>query len=101
MYLDNHHDNKVCAWLGDLGRDLPYGEQLHWRAYNIAPEGSVSEIYYRRQIIAEFADSDRPEHLFKERYDDLRKACDECLGWQLLISGVVIKSLNKREDKHE
>lgn len=24
MYLDNHHDDKVCAWLGDLGRDLPY-----------------------------------------------------------------------------
>jgi hypothetical protein len=85
MYLDNHHDNKVCAWLGDLGRDLPYEEQLHWRAYNIAPEGSVSETYYRRQILAEFTDSDRPEHLFKDRYNDLRKACDECLGWQLLL----------------
>jgi hypothetical protein len=85
MYLDNHHDNKVCAWLGDLGRDLPYEEQLHWRAHNIAPEGSVSAIYYRRQILAEFADSDRPEHLFKERYDDLRKACDQYLGWQLLL----------------
>jgi hypothetical protein len=28
MYLDNHHHDKVCAWLGDLGRDLSYEEQL-------------------------------------------------------------------------
>ena len=24
LQIDNHHDDKVCAWLGDLGRDLPY-----------------------------------------------------------------------------
>ncbi len=24
MYVDNHHTDKVCAWLGDLGRDMPY-----------------------------------------------------------------------------
>jgi hypothetical protein len=85
MYLDNHHDDKVCAWLGDLGRDLPYEEQLHWRAHNIPPQGGVSETYFKRQILAQFTDSDRPEHLFRRRYHDLRQACDECLGWQLLL----------------
>ncbi len=30
-------------------------------------------------------DSDRPEHLFRQRYHDLSRACDECLGWQLLL----------------
>ena len=85
MDLDNHHDEKVCAWLGDLGRDLPYEEQLHWRAHNIPPEGDVSNTYFQRQILAEFTDSDRPEHLFGQRYHDLQKACDEYLGWQLLL----------------
>lgn len=85
MSIDNHHDNKICAWLGDLGRDLSYEEQLHWRSYNILPEGRVSETYFKRQIQNQFTDSDQPEHLFRERYNDLRKACDECLGWQLLL----------------
>ncbi len=85
MYLDNHHDDKVCAWVGDLGRDLPYEEQLHWRAHNIPPQGGVSETYFKRQILAQFTDSDQPEHRFKQRYHDLKKACDECLGWQLLL----------------
>jgi hypothetical protein len=84
IYIDNHHDEKVCVWLGDLGRDLPYEEQLHWRAYNIPPEGSISGTYFKRQILAQFTDSNRPEHLFRQRYNDLKKICDEYLGWQLL-----------------
>jgi hypothetical protein len=84
LYIDNHHEDKVCAWLGDLG-NLSYEEQLHWRTHNIPPEGGISEIYYKSQIQAQFTDPVRPEHLFKQRYHDLRKACDECLGWQLLL----------------
>lgn len=84
LYIDNHHEDKVCAWLGDLG-NLSYEEQLHWRAHNIPPEGGVSETYYKNQIQAQFTDSVRPEHRFKQRYHDLRTACDECLGWQLLL----------------
>jgi len=85
MSLDNHHEDIVCAWLGDLGRDLPYKEQLHWRAYNIPPAGGVSETYYKRQILAQFTDSSRPEHQFQQRYHDLRKACEKSLGWQVLL----------------
>ena len=85
LNIDNHHDDKVCVWLGDLGRYLPYTEQLHWRAHNILPEGGVSKTYFKRQILAEFTDSDRPEHLFKQRYHDLQEICKERLGWQLLL----------------
>ena len=85
IQIDNHHGDKVCAWLGDLGRDLPYQEQLHWRSFNIPPQGSVSNTYFRRQIMAEFADSDRPEHLFAIRYDQLQEDCRKLLGWQLLL----------------
>ena len=85
MQMDNHHADKVCAWLGDLGRDLPYEEQLHWRSHNIAPVGSVSEVYFKRQIMAQFADSDQPEHIFKYNYGKLHEACLRHLEWQLLL----------------
>ena len=85
MYVDNHHHDKVCAWLGDLGRDLPYNEQLHWRSYNIVPSGGMSSTFVKRQIDAVATDSDRPEHLFQQRYQILMKACSEILGWTLLL----------------
>lgn len=85
MQMDNHHSDKVCVWLGDLGRDLPYGEQLHWRSHNIGPVGSVSDTYFKRQILAEFSDSDRPEHNFCIYYSNLQSKCQEVLGWSLLI----------------
>ncbi len=85
LQIDNQNDDKVCAWLGDLGRDLPYKEQLHWRTYNFASETGVSEIYFRRQIDAQFTDSDRPEHIFQQRFDELKKTCQKQLGWPLLL----------------
>ena len=85
VYIDNHHDDRVCAWLGDLGRDLPYSEQEHWRQHNIPPTGGVSETYFARQIEAQFANSGRPEHIFKQRYHDLQKASQIHLGWQWLL----------------
>lgn len=85
VYIDNHFDDRVAAWLGDLGRDLPYEEQLHWRSFNIPPTGGVSETYFRRQILAQFADSDRPEHEFRKLYDRLQMSCKEYLRWQILL----------------
>jgi len=85
IYIDNHHDNIVCAWLGDLGRDLPYSEQTHWHQYNVPPTGGVSQTYFARQLGAQFTNSDRPEHIFKQRYDDLQKASQTHLGWQWLL----------------
>ena len=85
LQIDNHHSDKVCVWLGDLGRDLPYEEQLHWKSHNIAPVGNVSDVYYRRQILAEFTDSNQPDHIFKGLYIALNDACNKKLTWQLLL----------------
>ena len=35
-------------------------------------------------VQGEWASSDQSEHLFKQNYEQLQKACDEYLGWQLL-----------------
>lgn len=85
LQIDNHHADKICVWLGDLGRDLPYEEQLYWRSYNIVPVGTVSDEYYRQQICAEFTDSKQVEHIFINCYESLCDACSNHLGWQLLL----------------
>lgn len=82
--IDNNHDDKVCAWLGDLGR-IPYDEQLYWRAHNIPPTGTLSETFYSNQILAEATDSNRPDYLFISSYENLQNACRENLGWHLLL----------------
>ena len=85
MKIDNHDPDKVCVFLGELGI-LPYVEQCHWSQpqYNIPPEGGVSETFYRRMVQGEWANSDQPDILFKQNYDELQRVCEECLGWQLL-----------------
>jgi hypothetical protein len=82
--MDNHHGDQVCAWLGDLGRDLPYEEQLHWKAHNVSPKGTVSDTYFRRQLLNQWTTSNRPEDQFKRSYANLSKVSQEKLGWQIL-----------------
>lgn len=84
LTIDNHHDDRVWVWLGDLGEKLPYQERLHWKSHNIPPEGHVSETFFKRQILAEPLDSDRPEHLFMQRYQELEGVSQNLLGWQML-----------------
>lgn len=61
-------------------------EQLHWRTYNIPPEGaSISETYWSRQFQLRPMNSDQPDLLFKQRYQQLQEACNTHLGWQLLL----------------
>lgn len=84
MKIDNHDPDKVCVFLDHLGIHLPYAEQEHWRVHNIPPEGGVSETFGRRMILGEWASSDQPDILFKQSYEQLQMACNECLGWQLL-----------------
>ncbi len=37
IQIDNNHATHVSVFLGDLGRDLPYEERLHWRQFNVPP----------------------------------------------------------------
>ena len=84
-YIDNHHKDRVCMWLGDLGRDLPYSEQQHWRLHNIPPTDGISKTFFDRQLGAQFKNSDMPEHIFEQRYRDLQKMSQDNLGEQWLL----------------
>lgn len=85
LEIDNHHDEKICVWLGDIGTSLSYQEQMYWRSYNIPPQGKISETYFKRQILAEFTASDRLEHQFVSQYGKLMEDCNQHLGWQILL----------------
>jgi hypothetical protein len=86
MAMDNHLDDFVAAWLGDLGRDLPYEEQIYWRSFNVMPPSSgMSKTFFENQILAEWTDTDRPEHLFKEEYRQLAEESRKSLGWSILL----------------
>ena len=83
MKIDNHRADKVIVLLRDLC-SLPHTEQQHWRTHNIAPDGGMSSTFYKRNIKGEWANSDQPDILFKQSYEQLQEECNRYLGWQLL-----------------
>lgn len=84
IQIDNHLDDHVVAWLGDLGRDLPQQEALHWRSHNIPP-AEMSETFFRQQILGDWVSTDHPEHVFKHAYRQLATESKNLLGWQVLL----------------
>lgn len=84
LNIDNNHPDYVVVWLYKLGRELPPGERAYWRSFNIAPDGrGISEVNYRRNILAEWTDAQAPDLVFKESYRRLAKKWEERFGWSL------------------
>ena len=87
--IDNDLDSHVVAFLGDLGRDLPYEERLHWRQFNVPPEGGVSETQFRRGFMAEFADAKAPDLVFRREYTGLMERWQQLQGWTLFLQPAI------------
>lgn len=83
MNIDNDHDDRVLAFLGDLGRDLPEKEQLHWKAHNIPPDKGISETSWKRNFEAEFADPKQSDLRFKQRFAAVQEHWQKTAGWML------------------
>ncbi len=83
--FDDHHEETVNVWLGDLGRSLPYEEQLYWRSYNVASDQGVSDPFSTHQLLAKRIESRNPEHLFGQKYSKLGRKCEKLLSWYLLL----------------
>lgn len=84
LSIDNNHDDYIQVWLGDLG-GLSEKEQIYWRSFNIPNIGKVSDTYFKRQIMAEFADSNYPDHIFKAKYSELLEKSLKLLNWHVLL----------------
>ena len=81
--IDDDHDDKVCVLFDRLAL-LSDEELLHWRIYNIHPQGESSKTYLDRYVPGGIpTESNRPEHRFRNRYSALRQLCSTNLGWNL------------------
>lgn len=83
--IDNDLESYVTVFLGDLGRDLPYEERLHWRQFNIPPEGGVSETNFRRSFLAQFTDPKAPDLVFKSDYERFTEDWSAKFGWPFYL----------------
>lgn len=92
--IDNNHPNYVSAFLGDLGMDLPESERIYWLSFNISPQGGMSRTNFRRSFLAEFADPELADHLFKQDYRQLRLSWRNYMGWDLF------KNLHEGDQYH-
>jgi hypothetical protein len=95
MHIDNSHPTHVVAFLGDLGRDLPYRERLHWKAHNVPPphDAGISETSFRRSFLAQFAEPSSVDLIFRNEYQELKNAWRDKFGWSLFLDPA-------HEDKH-
>lgn len=81
--IDNNHDKFVVVFLGDLGRDLPSEEQIYWKSYNVLPDGSISEVNFRRSFLAQWTDPQRADLVFKSTFIQFQKNWEKTFGWPL------------------
>ena len=84
--IDNDLESHVIVFLGDLGRDLPYEERLHWRQFNVVPGGGISETNFRRSFLAQFTDSGAPDLMFRREYKRITRDWEKVHGWPLFLS---------------
>jgi len=85
IQIDNNNSDYVAVFLGDLGRDLSYKEQLYWRSYNILPEGKISEVNFKRSFLAEATDPNQIDLVFKLRFAHFSERWTEKMGWSLFL----------------
>lgn len=75
----------VHAWLGDLGEYLPYNEQLHWKQYNVLPEGGLGPATIKRELLAEPSEPDETTHKFKYEFEEFSEIWAKKFGWHLFL----------------
>ena len=84
LRMDNNLDDHVVVYLGDLGRDLGYEEQIYWKHFNVTPsDRRPSDTNFQRAFRAEFADPSAPDLLFKQSYTHLNETWTKKFGWPI------------------
>lgn len=86
LYIDNQKLDYVSAYLGDLGRDLPSKkEQLHWKSYNKAIDGSLSKTKFQRDFMSISTNPEAVDFIFKNKYIETNEKFKNKLGWNLFL----------------
>jgi hypothetical protein len=85
LRYDINREGLVHAYIGDLG-DLPYAEQLRWKAFNVEPSGGISERAYQADFLAEWNEAYDPLYSLKEilrRFPTQDGDGRTCLIWRM------------------
>ncbi|HSK73233.1 MAG TPA: hypothetical protein VK892_16155, partial [Pyrinomonadaceae bacterium] len=85
LRIDNNHSKYIIVYLGDLGRDIFYSEQKYWKSFNIVPDGKISEVQFKRGFLAEFADPESPDLLFKLLFQVVNEKWEKHFGWKIFL----------------
>jgi len=93
LRIDNHHDEHVIVLLGDLGY-LSHTEQLYWKHFNISPTGTFSETIFKRYFLAEFAEPETADLVFKSKFKQVQEKWATKFGWS------IFKPLNESDEYH-
>lgn len=83
VQIDNNHPDHIVVFLGDLGRDLPYKEQLYWKSFNVEPSGSMSEVNFRRSMLGQFTSPTKPDLMFKQEFGNFNDDWQRRFGWPM------------------
>lgn len=70
LYIDNQLPDCVSAYLGDLGRDLPYIEQKYWASFNIL-DGNISQVRYKRDFLVQATEPSSPIFRLQNKYKEV------------------------------
>lgn len=81
LHLDNNQSDYVMVFLGDLGH-LSYKEQLYWKGFNVATKGKISHTAWARGIEAKFADPEKSDLFFKQKYNVFQEGWEKKFGWK-------------------
>jgi hypothetical protein len=86
LHMDNDHTDYVVVHLYDLGQDLPESERAYWLSFNIPPHGrKLSETAYRRGFLAEFANPQKADLVFKQGYRRFNRSFRDAMGWDFFL----------------
>jgi len=80
--IDNNHQKYVIVFLGDLG-SLSNREQVYWKSFNVAPDGSMSQTTIKRSLCAEFASAQKSDLIFKFEFKQFSIKWKKKYGWEL------------------
>lgn len=85
MEIDNYHESYISAYLGDLGRDLPEKEQIHWKSYNILPPGKISKVAFCRDFLGIPVNPEILDLKFKYDFAQFQRKWSKKYSWMLFL----------------
>lgn len=81
--MDVDNADSVVVALGDLGRDLPSLEQMHFRLHNAVADEGFSPSFLERNFRNRPTRPQQPDTQFRDQFEYVQQNWKDRFGWQL------------------